>query len=37
MRYETKNGVIDLVAVEVEARRLRANWVRDLLRSRKAR
>ena len=37
MRYEVKNGEIDLMAVEVEARRLRANWVRTLLRGRKAR
>jgi len=37
MRYEGINGEIDLMAVEVEARRLRANWVRTLLRGRKAR
>lgn len=37
MKYETKNGEINLMAVEVEARRLRANWVRDLLRGRKTR
>lgn len=37
MRYEVKNGEIDLMAVEVEARRLRANWVRTLLRARKVR
>lgn len=37
MYYKNKNGEINLMAVELEARRLRANWVRDLLRSRKAR
>jgi len=28
MSYQPKNGEIDLMAIEVEARRLRANWVR---------
>jgi len=35
MSYQPKNGEIDLMAIEVEARRLRANWVRSLLRGRK--
>ena len=37
MSYQSKYGEIDLMAVEIKARRLRANWVRSLLAGRKAR
>lgn len=37
MHFDTKNHAINLMAVEVEARRLRAKWVRDFLRGRKSR
>ncbi len=37
MSYQYKTGSLDLMAIETEARRLRANWVRSLLTSRKAR
>ena len=35
MRNVERNNEINLMAVEVEARRLRANWVRALFRGRK--
>jgi len=37
MSYHSEYSEIDLMAVEIEARRLRANWVRSLLTGRKAR
>ena len=36
MSNEHRNDPIDFMAIEVEARRLRANWVRSLLTGRKA-
>ncbi len=37
MAYEFQNHAIDEMAIELQARRLRANWVRSLLKGRKAR
>ncbi len=36
MSTNTKSDAIDFMAIEVEARRLRANWVRSLLKGRNA-
>ena len=35
--HAPKNGEVDLMSLEVEARRLRANWIKSLLSSRKSR
>ncbi len=37
MQYNSKKGSVNLMAIETEARRLRANWVRTLLWGNKAR
>ena len=37
MSYQNNPAKVDLFAIEVEARRLRANWVRSLFSDRKAR